>query len=76
MSSSVRKESKPNDKIVNQSKLKAFADDKINIPQAFKFVLGGVENTGGESRKCGLATFSHFPSMSAKDNFLRVNSVW
>ena len=32
----------PNDKILDQSKFKAFADDKINVTQKLKFVLGRV----------------------------------
>ena len=34
----------PNDKILDWSKLNAFADDKINVAEQFKFVFGGVEN--------------------------------
>ena len=34
----------PNDKIKDQSKLKEFADDKINAIQKLKFVLGWIEN--------------------------------
>ena len=34
----------PNDKILNQSKLKGFADNKINVTQKLKFVLGRVKN--------------------------------
>ena len=34
----------PNDKIFNWSKLKAFADDKINVTEKMKFVLKMMEN--------------------------------
>ena len=34
----------PNEKNSYTSKLKAFADDKINIAKKFNFVSGGVEN--------------------------------
>ena len=34
-----------NDKILDQSKLKAFADDKLKVIQMAKFVLGKIENT-------------------------------
>ena len=35
----------PNDKFLDLSKLKAnFADDKINVREKFKFVLGSMEN--------------------------------
>ena len=35
----------PNDKFLDCSKLKAFADDKINVTEKLKFVLGTVENS-------------------------------
>ena len=38
----------PNDKILDLSKLKAFADDKINETQKLKFKLGRLENTVGK----------------------------
>ena len=38
----------PNDKILDWSKLKAFADDKINVKEKFKFGLGRVENIVGK----------------------------
>ena len=34
----------PYDKILDWSKLKAFADDKINAAEKLKFVFGRVEN--------------------------------
>ena len=34
----------PNEKILYYSKLKAFADDKINMTEKLKFVSGKVEN--------------------------------
>ena len=36
--------SSPNKKIYDKSKLKAFADDKINVTEKLKFVLGRLEN--------------------------------
>ena len=40
----------PNDKILDWSKLIAFADDKINVTEKVDFVLGRVENiVGGEN---------------------------
>ena len=35
-----------NDKILDWSKLKAFAENKINVTEIFKFDLGIVENVG------------------------------
>ena len=38
----------PNSKIMGLSKLKAFADGKINVTQKLKFALGRVENIVGK----------------------------
>ena len=46
----------PNDKFLDWSKLKAFADDKINVIENLKFVLGWVENIVGKGENAG---FSH-----------------
>ena len=37
-----------NDKIIEKSKLKAYADDKINLTQKLKFLFGRVENPGSQ----------------------------
>ena len=43
----------PNDKILDLSKLKEFADDKTNVTKELKFVLGREENIVGRKRwKC------------------------
>ena len=47
----------PNDKILDWSKLKAFADDKIYVYEIVKFVLGRVENI---IRKGENAVYPHF----------------
>ena len=39
-------------KISVWSKLKALADDKINVTEKLKFVLGRVENIVGKGEKC------------------------
>ena len=36
----------PNDKILDWSRLKAFADDKIYVTEKLNFVLGWVKNMG------------------------------
>ena len=41
----------PDNKVFDWSKLKAFADDKINVNEKFKFGLGREENIG-KGRKC------------------------
>ena len=38
----------PNDKFLDCSEFKAFADDKINVTEKLKFVLGGVEKSVGK----------------------------
>ena len=49
----------PNDKILDMSKLKAFADDKINATQKFIFVLRRVENIVGKGENANFS-FSLF----------------
>ena len=39
--------------ILDLSKLKAYADDKINVTEALKFVLGKVENIVGKGENAG-----------------------
>ena len=43
----------PNDRILNWSKLKAFAEDKIKASQNMKFVLRSVENIEGKEESAG-----------------------
>ena len=43
----------PNDKILDQSKLKAFGDDKTNATKKLKFVLEMVENILGKGENAG-----------------------
>ena len=45
------------------TKLKAFADNKINVAQIMISVSGRVENIVGKRRKCWLTAFSTFPIM-------------
>ena len=61
----------PNNKFLDCSKLKALADDKINVNENLKLVLGKVENCG-KRRKCWLSAFSTFPSMFSKGFFYKV----
>ena len=62
----------PNDKILDQSKLKALADDTINVNQELKLVLGRVENILGKGENAGYQHFLLFPKMFSKASFLRV----
>ena len=56
-----RVNSLPNDKIFDCSKLKAFADQKINVTEKLKFVLGRVENNVGKGENAGYQHFLPFP---------------
>ena len=51
----------PNDKIFDWSKLKAFANDKINVNEKLKFGLGRVENIVGKGEMLitSIFSFSH-----------------
>ena len=51
----------PNDKIIYLSILKAFEDDKINVTEKFKLVLGNVENIVGKGGNAGYQHFLLFP---------------
>ena len=51
----------PNDKVLDLSKLKAFADEKINVAQKSKYVLGRVENIVGKGENAGNQHFLLFP---------------
>ena len=69
----------PNDKILDGSKLKAFAEDKININQKQKFFLGWIENIVGKGENAGYQHFLFFPQCFQKASFLgslKVVIVW
>ena len=69
----------PNDKISDWSKLRAFADDKIDVTEKLKFVLGRVENIVGKGENAGYQHFLLFPSCFHKASFsesLKVGIVW
>ena len=51
----------PNDKIVHWSELKAFADNKTNVAEILKFVLGRVENIVGKQKMLITSILSFFP---------------
>ena len=50
-----------NDKILEWSKFKAFADDKINLTEQLLFVLGRVENIVRKGENAGYQHFLLFP---------------
>ena len=51
----------PNDKILDVTKLKAFADDNINVAQMMIFVFDRVENIVGKGEDAGCKHFLLFP---------------
>ena len=48
----------PNDQILASTKLKGFADDKINVTQKLKFVLGRVEKLVEKEKTLVTSIFS------------------
>ena len=48
----------PNDKILDLSKVKAFAADNLNVYQKLKFALGRVETIVGKGENAGTSIFS------------------
>ena len=69
----------PNNKILDQSKLKAFANEKINENQNMKFLLGRVENIVGKGENAGYQHFLFFTQCFQKlslQESLKVGIVW
>ena len=65
-----------NKNILDQSKVKDFADDKINVTRKLNFNLGRVEIIVGKRENAGYQHFyqhfSPFPTVLSKAFFLRV----
>ena len=61
-----------NDKFIDLSSLKAFADDKINVREKLKFELRSVESIVGKGEKCWSPAFSPFSTMFSKGFYLKV----
>ena len=55
------KESLPNDKVLDCSKLKAFSDDKIQVLKIIIFDFDRIENNVGKGENAGYQHFLHFP---------------
>ena len=69
----------PNDKILDLSKFKAFADDKVIVTQKSKFSLGRIENIVGKGKNAGYQNFLLFPQCFQKlsiPEVLKVRIVW
>ena len=56
----------PNEKILDQSKFKIFADDKMNVTKQLKFVLGRVEYNVGKEENAGYQHLLLFPQCFQK----------
>ena len=71
--------SSPNDKILDLSKLKAIANDNLNLNRKLKFPLGRVENIVGKGENAGYQHFLLFSQCFQKASFLgsvKVGTVW
>ena len=69
----------PNNIILDVIKLKAFADNKINVAHFMIFAYEGVENIVGKGENAGVQHFLLFPQCFQKASFLgslKVGTVW
>ena len=69
----------PNDKFLECSKLKAFADDNSNEAEKLKFVFRGVKNMVGKGENAGYQHFLLFQPCFQKASILgslKVGIVW
>ena len=66
----------PHEKILDQSKFQALADNKINATEKFKFVLGMVENILEKGKNAGYQHFLLFPKCFQKPPSAKSLKVW
>ena len=69
----------PNNKILDQSDLKDFAEDRINVNFKMAFVLGRLENIVGKGENAGYQHFLLFPQCFQKaflSESLKLGMVW
>ena len=57
----------PNNKILDWSKFKAFAENKIHVAENLTFVLQRVENIVGKGKNAGYKHFLFFPQCFQRD---------
>ena len=62
----------PNEKFLDMTKLKAFADDKLNVAKTTISLCDSIENTMGKEKKCWIQAFSSFSTVFSKAFFSRV----
>ena len=55
--------------------MKAFSDDKINVNQKLKIVLGRIEDIVGKGENAGIKHFLLFPTIFSKAFFPRVENT-
>ena len=60
-----------NNKVLDKSKLKAFADDKINVTEKLKFVLQRVKKHMGKGENAGDQHFLLFAHCFQRASFSR-----
>ena len=68
-----------NNRILDWSKLQAFAEDKINVTQKLEVALERVENLVGKGENAGFQHLLLFPQCFQKATFsgsLKVGIVW
>ena len=65
----------PNYKILVWSKWSAFADNKINVNEKLKIVLGRVKNIVGKRENAGNQHFLLFPQCFQKASYKELNKV-
>ena len=69
----------PNDKILEVNKLKAFADEKLNVAKMMVSLFDRVENTVVKGENAGYQHFLLFPQCFPKPSFLgslKFGIVW
>ena len=62
----------PNNKFLDMTKLKAFADDKLYVAKMTIFLFHIAENTVRKSKKCWLPAFSPFSTVFSEVFFFMV----
>ena len=69
----------PNDKILNWSKLKVFANSKLNVTEKLKYAFGRVENIVGKGENADYQHFLLFQQYFQNASYtmvLKVDIVW
>ena len=59
----------PNKKIMNMTKFKAFAEDKLNVAEMIVYIYDRIENIVGKGENAGHQHFLLFPQSFQKPSF-------